>query len=263
MKELDLIASIRPFCNDKLLDDAAIIGKQAITTDILVEGTHFTKETSYQDLGERAIAVNLSDLAAMGAQPKQILISLVTPSSVTTNNIEDFYQAAAKLCEEYNCKIIGGDMAQGTTRTVNVVAIGEKNTRFLKRTDLKLDDEIYVTGKLGSGIKHNYQNKVKPRVQEGLLLAKNKQVHACTDISDGLAKSAWEMAQVNNELGILIENIPTVSNTDDALYGGEDYELIFSCEAGTKLPFPTYYIGKVVSKQKATKFSKLGFDHFS
>jgi thiamine-monophosphate kinase len=104
---------------------------------------------------------------------------------------------------------------------------------------------------------------VVPRVQEGLQLAADPDITAATDISDGLAKSIFEMT-ASTDYGIRVENIPLTDGAteEDALYGGEDYELLFTSRKKVDYPFACY-VGRVVNQENATDYPLEGFDHFS
>jgi len=263
MKELRFIDIIKKFSSDKLLDDAAIIGDQVFTTDILIEGTHFEKELDFRSLGSRALAVNISDIAAMGAVPKYYFVSLGIPDDTQENDIQDFYSGLRKIAEKFGVELKGGDLARSESRVVNVLVIGEKKKRFLNRTSIELGDYVYTTGKLGLAKIMNYQNEVIPRIKEGLILSDSDDVTAATDISDGLAKSIYEMTN-ETSFEIKVENIPVAegATAEDSLYGGEDYELLFTSRKKLNLSFETYYVGRVVNKGEGTNYSKLGYDHF-
>jgi len=263
MRELKFIDIIKKFSSDKLLDDAAIIGEQVFTTDILIEETHFKKELNFKSLGSRALAVNLSDIAAMGAVPRYYFVSLGVPEGTMDCDIQDFYMGLQILSKKFGVELKGGDLARSSVRVVNILVIGEKKKRFLNRTTLELGDFVYTTGKLGLAKIMNYQNEVIPRIKEGLILSDSDDVTAATDISDGLAKSIYEMTR-ETPYEISVENVPTADGATekDALYGGEDYELLFASRKKLDFPFEINYVGRVVTKGQGTIYSKLGYDHF-
>jgi len=264
MKEIEFINEVKKFSTDALSDDAAIIDNQVITTDILVEGTHFTKELGFNRLGSRALAVNVSDIAAMGAIPKYYFVSLALPKEITKKDIIDFYDGMRGVADRYQLELKGGDLAGSDKIVVNVLVIGIKRKRFLSRTAVKLGDYVYTTGLLGKGRISNYQNRVIPRVEEGLYLSDSSLVTAATDISDGLAKSIYEMT-VETPYQIKVDTIPVADKAteDDALYGGEDYELLFTSSKEIDFSFETHYVGRVVKKGQGSEFPLKGFNHFS
>jgi len=263
MKELEFINTIRQFSSDALQDDAAIIGDQVFTTDILVEGTHFTKKLGFLDLGSRVLAVNVSDIAAMGAVPRYYFVSLALPSQTTKKEVNEIYLGMDKVAKRYGLELKGGDLAGSEIIVINVLVVGEKQGRFLNRNTVELDDYVYTTGVLGRGRISNYQNEVMPRVEEGLQLAADQNITAATDISDGLAKSIFEMTAATH-YGIKIENIPLAKGAteQDALQGGEDYELLFTSRNKVDYPFACY-VGRVVNKETTPEYPLQGFDHFS
>jgi len=145
-------------------DDCAIVTPSerqniAITTDTLVAGVHFPHETSARAIGHKSIAVNLSDLAAMGAEPTWISLAITLPE-VDVKWVEEFCKGAFELCEFYNVQLIGGDTTQGPLSiTLTAQGLVPYNTH-LKRSGAKAGDWIYVTGEIGDAalaLKHIFK----------------------------------------------------------------------------------------------------------
>ena len=241
-------------------DDAAIVnippGMQlVVTTDTLVEGVHFLAVDSAEDIGYKSLAVNLSDLAAMGATPKWFTLSLSIPT-VNKTWLASFVKGLFSLADEHAVSLIGGDTTKGPLniciQALGAVPIGEA----ISRSGAVAGDDIFVTGTLGdaalgllslqdnvglvSGAAHACQARLRrptPRVEVGLAL-QNK-AHAMIDCSDGLAADLGHLLSASDKTAeIWLEKIP-MSQAVDAwvavnnqweipLAGGDDYELIFT-----------------------------------
>lgn len=249
-------------------DDAAALlpsprQLQLLATDMLVESVHFdlTTTTPWQ-LGYKAIAVNLSDIAAMGGVPKHCVVSLALPRNVQVDFVRDLYQGMKEICRRFTVNIVGGDTVSSPQGLVlNVAVTGEvEPARLQRRSGAKPGDLVVVTGDLGNsaagldllrrgqwqefGFARRLVNchlTPQPQVQAGLLLAAF--ASSMNDISDGLASEANEIAAASQVAVRLFEQqIPlsaelTAANAvlgkaalDYALYGGEDYQLLFTIE---------------------------------
>ncbi len=270
MKELDFLKIIRKQnSKQNLFDDAAVFDKKyLISKDLLVEKTHFDlKKISWNQLGARAINVNLSDIAAMGGTPKYLLVGLSLNKQVSEKNIKELYQGFKKAAGVFNVEIIGGDITGSKNlNTISITIIGYRSKKILTRHGFKLGDKVYVTGPLGSGAVSKYTNKVVPRIREGEYLANNNIATACIDISDGVARCVHDLTVKSAyEVKIAEEKIPLVKKAtlNNALYGGEDYELLFTGKKiAKKMPFRVYEIGEIVKKGQGSHFAGLGYDHF-
>jgi thiamine-monophosphate kinase len=279
--EYKLLQSLLPFLNYKkstrypigIGDDAAIRttknGERLVfTADTMVEGIHFSqKYMTFQEVGYKAMATNLSDLAAMGALPDGALVQLIFPSDNAPDRIpkkiRSLYKGLHEACLTWNFPIVGGNLSHGPCLIIDITLIGrtEKTDRLLLRKGVKKGDALWVTGFPGqssaglsalqkwgslSRIPRNYQPLVKkhirpvPRIEIGKQLAQNAHVHAMIDVSDGIAKECHTLAFDNN-LGIMLEPHPDMFHplralgtrlnrnpVDWFLYGGEDYELLFA-----------------------------------
>jgi len=259
-------------CNKKNLvigigDDAAAFipaphQLQLITTDMLVENVHFDlRTTSARHLGYKSIAVNLSDIAAMGGLPTHVVISIALPKDLSVDFVIALYEGMKEICYEFGVNIVGGDTVSSPHGLViNVTAIGEVEPEKLqRRSGASVGELIVVTGTLGdSGCGLDlllqgtwkdydfYQPLVtrhvtpKPQVKAGSLLA-SYGATSMNDISDGLASEANEIARAS-KVGMIIyeKEIPLSPEVNSAalklgkagahyaLYGGEDYQLLFT-----------------------------------
>lgn len=279
MKELDFIETIKKTLTDSsyIGDDAAFIDGLAITQDTLIEDIHFKQKTiTPHELGQKAIAVNLSDLAAAGAVPKYILVSLSLPRDMTQNFVKEFYEGINEICNKYGAKVIGGDITGAQKIAITITAIG-KAQKHIKRSFAKVGDVICITGEHGNSragfeiLEKNLSENKKfeqshktpdPRVKEGLLIAEICENPAIMDTSDGLADALYKIAQASDvTLSVDFAKIPHDKNLvtlakenleDWILFGGEDYELLICVRANDfeklKTQLKLYPIGEVIAK---------------
>ena len=252
-------------------DDCAIFSTQSekiqlITTDALVESIHFDlKKISAEQLGYKAMAVNISDIAAMGGSPYLAVISLGLPNSTSIMFLDKFYSGLQECCNLYHLKLAGGDtVASPNYLFINICILGEANkNRVFTRTGARPGDQIFVTGTLGDSAmglqllksrdkkfkstKHKRSLIQKhlvpiPRIKESSLLAKSKlQITSMIDLSDGLVqdlshllgtgKLGAEIREANLPISKALNSIYQQKEsalTNWALKGGEDYELLFT-----------------------------------
>jgi len=252
-------------------DDCALIAPSerqniAVTTDTLVCGVHFPKNTSARAIGHKAIAVNLSDLAAMGAEPTWVSIAITLPE-VDEVWVGEFCAGVFELCEYYNVQLIGGDTTQGPL-SITVTAQGLLPfDKHVSRSGAKAGDWLYVTGDIGDAalaLKHilgectiekihqaKLQEKLdfpKPRVLAGQAL--REYASAAIDLSDGLIADLGHICRASNVgANIVLENLPLSFElidslgleqaTELALAGGDDYELLFTVSEDNKVGMET------------------------
>jgi thiamine-monophosphate kinase len=245
-------------------DDAAVwqpsrSHRSVITTDALVEGVHFTRASmSASDVGHRALASNLSDIAAMGAKPVLATIAFGVGPAIDEAWILDCYRGIAALAERTHCAIAGGDIVRAPAITISITIVGEVRPSNLKlRSGMQPGDAIAVTGPLGASraglavaLEHpelagdpaaaaalRAFRTPEPRMAEGYWLAASRNVRAMMDTSDGLSTDLARLARASNA-GATIDALPaadaaraiaqrTGANADEwALDGGEDFELL-------------------------------------
>jgi thiamine-monophosphate kinase len=255
-------------------DDAAVVAgsrneRLVVTTDAVVEGVHFSRAYSTPaDIGHRALAVNLSDLAAMGATPRWALLSLMLPGSIREADVEEIVDGLAALAGRYGVSVVGGNI----TRTdgpliVDVTAAGEVAPRkWLTRAGARAGDEIWVSGALGGAAaglemlpafaaKGSFgeagseglasciarHKRPEPRVKLGIAVARARAARAAMDLSDGLADALEQVATASG-VGVRIDAaaLPidscarewwTARGADPAraaVAGGDDYELLLA-----------------------------------
>ena len=249
-------------------DDTAVIKidenrVQLLTCDIQVEDQHFQlDQISPYQLGRRAMAVNLSDIAAMGGTPRYALISLGIPPSFPLSDFETLIQGMREQLDEFSAHVIGGNLS-GTSEklVIDITLIGEaRHNRFLTRSGARVRDRIFVTGTLGAssagyyllkkfGLQYpeKFEQLVQshlqpiPRIELGRQIAATGMATAMIDISDGLASDLNHICQMSGvgaelyqsqipviEHSIEIEKITGKSFQDLMLHASEDYELLFT-----------------------------------
>ncbi len=235
-------------------DDAAVVEPErnrleVLTTDCQVEGIHFDQTfVGAADIGHKALAVNLSDLAAMGAAPRVALLSLVLPPSLPVASVESLVDGMIALAVRARISIVGGNIARSPgPLIVDVTVTGSVHSRrVLTRGGARAGDDLYVTGSLGgaaqglrllredganTGPAVDRYRRPEPRMRFGLLLGRNRAARACIDLSDGLADGVRHIGEASG-LGAIVEAselpIEKGSTLRDALGGGEDYELLFA-----------------------------------
>jgi thiamine-monophosphate kinase len=286
-------------------DDAAVVEPErnrleVLTTDCQVEGVHFDQTfVGAADIGHKALAVNLSDLAAMGAAPRVALLSLVLPPSLPVASVDALVDGMMALAARARIFIVGGNIARSPgPLIVDVTVTGSVHSRrVLTRGGARVGDDLYVTGSLGgaalglrllredaasAGAAVDRYRRPEPRTRFGLLLGRNRAARACIDLSDGLADGVRQIAEASG-LGAIVEAdelpIETGSTLRDALAGGEDYELLFAVSprmrsrlrnarrvAGdltvTRIGRLTADRAMLLSRSGSTEELPAGFEHF-
>lgn len=252
-------------------DDAAVVGlphgfSAALCCDLLVENTHFRRESHPpESIGHKAIAVNVSDIGAMGATPGHCLVSLAVPADIEDNWIDGFLDGVAKACQRFEVELVGGDSSMAEHILVDVAMMGRVETgKSVERCGARIDDGIYVTGRLGGsalgltmlgtvGSAHDaVQRHLYPEPRHGVGRQIADRATAMIDTSDGLSV---DLTHILTESGVSAridrEAIPCFpgARIDLALHGGEDYELIVT---GRNLPsvidgVPITRIGEIVN----------------
>jgi thiamine-monophosphate kinase len=269
-------------------DDCAILRPKpghdlVFTTDFTIEDRHFTLQThSAADVGHKSLARSLSDLAAMGAEPVFCLVSLALPTALSTTWLASFYRGLTTLAGREKISLAGGDLSQSSKVTIDVMCCGSvPSGKALQRSGARPDDGIYVTGQLGvsavglatqrgkAWLRHK---RPEPRIAVGLRL--RHIATATMDLSDGLS---LDLARLCRESGVgasLNGVLPVAkgASIEQALHGGEDYELLFTAGRNRKIPaviegVPVTRIGEITNASgiftdKGKAVESLGFDHF-
>jgi thiamine-monophosphate kinase len=240
-------------------DDCAIFrpkpGEDLLfTTDQMIEDVHFRATHKPAAVGERALARSLSDIAAMGGEPRFCLVALATPAKhgdVEQRNvahekwIEAFYRGLLRLANRTGTVLAGGDLSHsGTNKThCDVMVCGAvKRGRALRRDGARPGDAIYVSGRLGK----SWERRIEPRLALGQALV--GRATSCIDLSDGLSLDLYRLCMASR-VAAEIDRIPLVRATrgiigranhaasmERALHGGEDYELLFTLRPKAAAP---------------------------
>ncbi|MCE5231285.1 thiamine-phosphate kinase [bacterium] len=247
-------------------DDAAAIdagrGPVIATTDALIEGVHFRRDwIGARDLGRKTLAVNVSDIAAMGARPLAALLALSVPPSASASDLRDFFLGLRDGARRWDCPLAGGDLTRAPQWSIAITVLGVPSVRrsgrpvIVKRSTARPGQFLYVTGKpgeSGAGLVALHRgiaspalvarhNRPEPRVREGELLARICPDLAMLDVSDGIWCDSGRVAEASN-CAIEIEsaslpvsralaafcNSLSIDPLDPVLFGGEDYELLFA-----------------------------------
>ncbi len=299
-------------------DDAAVLnatpGKQlVVSTDVVVDGVdfkikkgvrhHFPKKVpdpflSPEKIGRKVLAINLSDLAAMGAKPVAFVITVGKPKSLSTAWLKRFYDGLLKLAKEYDVPCVGGDFSSSKEFFASVTIFGEASPdQVVKRSGAKLGDWIAVTGTLGGSLMRHHHD-FTPRIREGMFLANRRWAHAMIDISDGLVQDLSHILKASKVGAVLdLDKIPVSRDAEKmslgneekararALSDGEDFELLFTASPRNKVTLdkewkkkfprvPLSWIGRIGGKVSQIswrrngkkiappKLSQKGFSHF-
>ena len=285
MNEFDYIDKyFRPLTNKfafNLKNDAAIFNQKSsldliISTDTLCEGIHFFGNEDPVDIAKKSLRVNLSDMAAMGAKPIFYNLSLSIPKIKASQFIPKFATGLRDDQEIFGIKLIGGDLTSSLKHiNITITIFGETSKgKSITRDGAKIGDNLYVSGTLGlskigldnfnSNLKEFQESKRKylipqPRIDLGISL-KNI-ANSMIDISDGLIQDAIHLAKNSKltlELNLCKIPLPNIKKLDkklildSALYGGDDYELLFSCNTSHESFL------KELSKKLNLKLTKIG-----
>lgn len=210
-----------------------------VSADMLIEGVHFDRRVHVPELiGRKALAVNLSDMAAMGGVPKIFTVSLGVPSGVSMEELKRIYQGMDALAVEFNVALAGGDTsATNGPLVLSLSIIGETIRRKkILRSGAMVGDMIFVTGSLGGSYHSGRHLTFTPRVREAQFLTERFSVHAMMDLSDGLSGDLRKICSASGKGAVLYaDQLPIASDLvlekaswERALTDGEDFELLFT-----------------------------------
>ncbi len=235
-------------------DDCAIFRPRGhahdllFTTDMLIEDVHFTASSaSPADLGWKALARGLSDIAAMGGEPRFCLLSLALPPHSGTRWVDGFYRGLLRLAGRAGTPLAGGDLGHAEKLVCDIVVCGAvPRGTALRRDGARAGDAIYVSGRLGvsalglvlrRGKAWRRHLRPEPRLALGRFLRERLGATACMDLSDGLSLDLRRLAEASR-LSAEIEAPPLYpgASLDQALHGGEDYELLFTVPPRIHVP---------------------------
>ncbi|MGZ4789470.1 MAG: thiamine-phosphate kinase [Terriglobales bacterium] len=278
-------------------DDCAVLRPPAghellVTTDFSLEDVHFRRKWHPpESVGHRCLTRGLSDIAAMGGQPLAVFLSLALPADLPQRWVDRFYSGLLNLAKKHGTTLAGGDTAQSPAGTlVDIMVVGSvPRGKAILRSTAKPGDRIYVTGKLGLGgstVRRLYAGErirpvgtyfyPEPRVAVGQKL--RGLASAMIDISDGLSTDLSHICEESRVGAVIYESaIPIASNAslEDALHGGDDYELLFT--SSKRVPkeiagVPITEVGEIfrrkgmwIQDQRGTtrRLKEKGWEHFS
>ena len=219
-------------------DDAAVVkwtkDKYLLyTCDMLIEDVHFKlKKAAPFQIGWKALARNISDIAAMGGVPRYAVVSIGLDPELPVSFFDGIYKGMERVAKRFKVNIVGGDMARSKKLVIDVSLIGEvEKKNLVLRSGAKRGDLILITGAVGGSIKGRQLNFI-PRIDEARGLVKNFRINSMIDVSDGLALDLWRILDASNAGARIYKNLIPVSGRADsfekAITDGEDFELLFT-----------------------------------
>ena len=270
MKEADIVARVRELFPQRgakvgIGDDAAVVGEHVVTTDLLIEDVDFTRAIPLRYVARKSLAVNLSDLAAMGALPAFAVVALGLPPW-THEHLDELLEALATMAGQYDIDLVGGDLSRAEKLTIAITAIGYVEHRPLLRSGARPGDRVYLSRPVGGAaaglwlLQHGWsidsgpagvpyaqrefsfsairrQVDPEPEVRLGRGLAQTDKVTACIDVSDGLSSDLHHLCDASGVgADIERERIPVFPDLvgsglpveECVLHGGEEYALLFT-----------------------------------
>ena len=281
-------------------DDCAVVRPDArarwdwvLKSDPVIEGVHFLPRTPGVAVGHKAVGRVLSDMAAMGADPRWALIDVVAPAALALARLLDVYRGARRLAARYGMAIVGGDVSRGRTLELHVFGGGVVPRGLaVRRSTARPGDLIYVTGRLGGSLAGRHL-RFQPRVAEGCWLREHGWATAMIDLSDGLASDLRHMTEESG-VGATVDVacVPVSAQArrmrgpktaaEHALFDGEDFELLFTVRPGRQDSFerawrrafrlPCTRIGAITRQRGAIecrgadgecrRLTRRGYEHF-
>ncbi|HXH39487.1 MAG TPA: thiamine-phosphate kinase [Thermoanaerobaculia bacterium] len=301
MSERDLIARIRELF-PRAGDDAAVIGTQVITNDVLVENVDFTRDTPPRLVARKSLVVNLSDIAAMGGRPRYAIVAIGSPDeALATTLIEELALAA----REDDVEIVGGDLSRSERVFVSITMIGEAAQPIL-RSGARPGDRVYLSRPIGGSaaglaflqrgteaadyaerefIESAKRRHLEPEAEVALGMKLVGIATSCIDVSDGLSTDLHHLCDASDAgAAIEIERIPVfpdlprygprlgINVREAVMRGGEEYALLFTSslresELSGRTGRPVYAIGRITKERGVRINGEIlepgGFDHFA
>ncbi|MBD3425748.1 MAG: hypothetical protein GF409_00795 [Candidatus Omnitrophica bacterium] len=238
-------------------DDCAVLadgrgGYILWASDMLTEGVHFSvKRAGYARIGRKAVAVNISDIAAMGGEPEHILVSLGVPSGIRDSSIRAIYDGIFSICGDYGMTVLGGDLTASRSLVIDVSVIGRASRgRLTTRDGARVGDKLLITAPCRNGRREHLD--FRPRLDQARYLTRHYRVNAMIDVSDGIAMDLGRMASASRVgARLYTADIPLSRGLciEDALFYGESFELLFSMKPGD---------AEELTRKKKTEYAVIG-----
>jgi len=226
--EFALIGRLRERFPD-IGDDTAIVepptGPLLLAADAVVAGVHTPPDLPLEDIGWKAVVVNVSDIAAMGGRPLHLLVTVAAPPGT---DLDRLFDGVAEGARAYVCPVVGGDLTTADALVVTVAVTGTVDGTPVTRAGASPGEAIYVTGPLGAAAASGWTRRPVARVAEGVD-ARGAGATAMIDVSDGLIADLGHIADESG-VGFALDEVPVApgATLEQALTGGEDYELLFT-----------------------------------
>ena len=301
MSERDLIERIRELF-PRAGDDAAVIGRQLVTNDVLVENVDFTRAIPLRLIARKSLTINLSDIAAMGGRPRYAVVAIGSPNENDASTIIEELAIAAK---ENDVEIVGGDLSRSAQLFISITLIGEASQPIL-RSGARKGDRIFLSRPIGGSaaglsllqrgtegadyaarefIESAKRRHLEPEAEVALGMKLGGVATSCIDVSDGFSTDLHHLCDAS-KVGALIDGdrIPAfqdlprfgprlgINVRDAVLHGGEEYALLFTSalresELSARVGRPVYAVGRVTQEPGVRINGELleprGFDHFA
>jgi len=281
-------------------DDAALVSAGdglIVSSDIMTERNNFNLSPSSYERGWMAAAANISDIAAMGGSPRALITNFLLPPKTEMRELRAMARGIRDCAIEYGAKVIGGDTKRGKELALSITVLGAPGRHILWRSGARKGDLIAVTGELGRAaydyerlragerIRRSFLTFPRPRVKEGIILSSSGAATAATDITDGLALSAWNISRASGvRVEISAKSIPIFealraltgrsAAMEKVLYWGGDYELLFSVKEDMAMKLAKRLIFTIIGRAdqgrgvymvdegRRTRLAERGFDSF-
>ncbi len=256
-------------------DDAAVLSftkdkYQLLTTDMFAQDVHFTLKMDPALIGRKALACNISDIAAMGGVPTFAVVSIGLSKTTSVKFVKELYKGMSGIANKFGVSIVGGDTIKSDKVIINIALLGEvKKSCLVTRGGAKPKDIIFVSGPLGGSLKSGRHLTFVPRVAEAQFLVNNFKPTAMMDISDGLAgdlNHILTMSKVGAELWE--DEIPRHQRVSlkQAMSDGEDFELLFTLPPNKAIQLvercAEYYPIGIVTSNIKQRINAQGYAHF-
>jgi thiamine-monophosphate kinase len=268
-------------------DDCAVLkfnqqSYQLFTCDMIVEGVDFIKKADFKLVGQKALAISISDIAACGGVPLHAVVALGLPKNLSVAQVDRLAKGLFALAGKFKVNIVGGDISVASKLTIDISMLGTvKKNQLCLRSHAKVGDLILTTGSFGGVLSGKHLNFI-PRLAESQFLVRNFKINAMIDVSDGLLADLGHILNSSAVGAVLYESLIPLSkqavSLEEALCSGEEFELLFTASRlqASKIIKNNKYrfsvIGEIMpkafglrlinSKSKYSKLKPKGYQHF-